>query len=440
VPKPAARLCLCLTLAAAAGGCMAAAPAAGARPRLILRPGSGPAGTRVTASLYGFRARSRGSIRFGRGLVARVGLDRRGRARVRFRVPRNARGRVTVRATFSVTRSSRRARHGRQVRRRLIQRAGAAFRVLAPRGPATRPPVTGALPVSADHPCGAAATPPARYSHVFVIVFENSNYSDIIGGRDTPYTTGLSQRCGSATRYFGLQRPSLPNYIALTSGGTQGINDDRGPSGGGLPADNIFNQVKQSGRQWRQYSSRMPSNCYLKDDPPSPNAFYTAHHEPAPYYADIRADCANWDVPLGTVSSGALASDLDRNTLPAFAWIGPADDGGNSAAGGEVDPKLGDPFLRDWVGRIVSSAAYRSGSTAILITWDEGDFNHSSGSPDFMNVPAIVVAPSVRPGTQVSTRLTHYSLLRTAEEMLGLPLLGHAADASTPSMRSLFNL
>lgn len=159
MPKPAARLCLCLTLAAAAGGCMAAAPAAGARPRLILRPGSGPAGTRVTASLYGFRARSRGSIRFGRGLVARVGLDRRGRARVRFRVPRNARGRVTVRATFSVTRSSRRARHGRQVRRRLIQRAGAAFRVLAP---VVRPP---ALPSPArcrSAPTTPAARPPRR--------------------------------------------------------------------------------------------------------------------------------------------------------------------------------------------------------------------------------------------------------------------------------------
>lgn len=437
MPKPAARLCLCLAIAAAAGGCMAAAPAAGARPRLILRPGSGPAGTRVTASLSGFRARSRGSVRFGRTLVARLRTDRRGRARVRFRVPRNARGRMIVGAAVSIPGPVRRHGRGRGHRSRRLQRARAAFRTLAASHPV--PPPT-PLAVSADHPCGAAAAPPARYSHVFVIVFENSNYSDIIGGRDTPYTTGLSQRCGSATRYFGLQRPSLPNYIALTSGGTQGINDDRGPSGGGLPADNIFNQVKQSGRQWRQYSSRMPSNCYLKDDPPSPNAFYTAHHEPAPYYADIRADCANWDVPLGTTSSGALASDLDRNTLPAFAWIGPADDGGNSAAGGEVDPKLGDPFLRDWVGRIVSSAAYRSGSTAILITWDEGDFNHSSGSPDFMNVPAIVVAPSVRPGTQVSTRMTHYSLLRTAEEMLGLPLLGHAADAGTPSMRSLFNL
>jgi len=438
LPPPSTRLGICVAIAAAAGGCMASAPSAGARPRLALRPSSGRAGASVRASLSGFRPSSRGQIRFGHALVARLRTDRHGRAIARFRVPRRARGRVVVSAEVSIP-SRRQRRHSRGHRRGhpRYQRARAAFRVTP--APAHGPVAPALLPVSADHPCGATASAPARYSHVFVIVFENSNYSDIIGGRDTPYTTRLSQACGSATRYFGLQRPSLPNYIALTSGGTQGVNDDRGPSGN-VAADNIFNQVKQSGREWRQYSSRMPSNCYMKDDPPAPNAYYTAHHEPAPYYANIQADCRRWDVPLGTTSSGALASDLDRNALPAFAWIGPADDGGNSSQGGEVDPKLGDPFLQAWVSRIVSSAAYRSGDTAILITWDEGDFNHSSGSPDFMNVPAIVVAPSVRPGTQVSTRLTHYSLLRTAEEMLGLPLLGHAADAGTPSMRPLFNL
>jgi hypothetical protein len=43
------------------------------------------------------------------------------------------------------------------------------------------------------------------------------------------------------------------------------------------------------------------------------------------------------------------------------------------------------------------------------------------------------------PGTQSATRFNHYSLLRTAEEMLGLPnYLGGAAGAT--SMRSAFDV
>jgi hypothetical protein len=42
-------------------------------------------------------------------------------------------------------------------------------------------------------------------------------------------------------------------------------------------------------------------------------------------------------------------------------------------------------------------------------------------------------------GARVATALNHYSLLRTAEQLLGLsPLLGAAASA--PSMVSAFNL
>jgi hypothetical protein len=54
-------------------------------------------------------------------------------------------------------------------------------------------------------------------------------------------------------------------------------------------------------------------------------------------------------------------------------------------------------------------------------------------------VSTIVVAPSVPPGTRDGTPFNHYSLLRTTEEMLGLPTsLGAAATAS--SMRAAFHL
>jgi hypothetical protein len=48
------------------------------------------------------------------------------------------------------------------------------------------------------------------------------------------------------------------------------------------------------------------------------------------------------------------------------------------------------------------------------------------------------ISPSTKPGTRPATLCNHYSLLRTAEQLLGLPLLGKAA--SYPGMTAAFHL
>jgi hypothetical protein len=287
-------------------------------------------------------------------------------------------------------------------------------------------------------PCGRTAAAPATYEHVIWIVLENENATDVIGNRVMPFTNQLVAACGAARNYRALLHPSLPNYIAMTSGDTQGVTDDAGPDRHRLAVPSIYSQVRASGREWRQFASRMPGNCTLRDDPPAPDAYYTVHHVPAVYYTGIRDDCGLWTVPLGSTSSGALASALDQSTLPAFAFISPADDGGNRSRGGEVDPELGDMFLKSWVGRITSSPSYQSGSTVIFITWDEGNFSLKPRDPQYQNVLTVVVAPSVARGATSSVAASHYSLLRTTEELLGLPLLGHASTA--PSLREPFRL
>ena len=81
--------------------------------------------------------------------------------------------------------------------------------------------------------------------------------------------------------------------------------------------------------------------------------------------------------------------------------------------------------------RIVASTTYRAGRTSVMIVWDEG-----FGSTN--QVPAIIVAPSIRPGTRSATRFNHYSLLRTTEEMFVLARIGFARSAA--SMRTSFRL
>jgi phosphatidylinositol-3-phosphatase len=294
---------------------------------------------------------------------------------------------------------------------------------------------------SASAPCGARGAPPARYDHVIWITFENQSAKHVIGNRGLPFVNRIARRCGLATNFFAEAHPSLPNYIAMTSGGTQGVTGD---SSGPLAADNIYAQVKRSGRQWRHYAFGMPSNCDHADAPSSNRAIYTAHHQPPIFYRSVAADCARWDVGVGDpakvedrsdVRTGPLADALRRNRLPAFATIEPTDDGGNSKAGGEVDPVKGDAFLARWIPRITSSSAYRRGRTAIFVTWDEPD--DFGTDPPRDTIATIVIAPTVPAGTKVATRFDHYAMLRTTEELLGLsPFLGAAANA--PSMRRGF--
>jgi hypothetical protein len=292
-------------------------------------------------------------------------------------------------------------------------------------------------------PCGTRSRPPARYDHVIWIVFENQSLGHVIGNRRLPYVNRLARRCGLATNFFAEAHPSLPNYIAMTSGGTQGV---RGDGSGPLSADNIYAQVQRSGRQWRHYAFGMPTDCDHSDSPSSDRSIYTAHHQSAILYRNIAQDCGRWDVGVGDptkvedrtdTGKGPLARALDRNALPAFATLEPTDDGGNSNAGGEVDPVKGDAFLARWIPRLTSSAAYRRGRTAIFITWDEPD--DFGQNPPRKPIPTIVVAPTVPRGVRVGTRFDHYSMLRTTEQLLGLrPFLGAASTAA--SMRRGFHL
>ena len=54
------------------------------------------------------------------------------------------------------------------------------------------------------------------------------------------------------------------------------------------------------------------------------------------------------------------------------------------------------------------------------------------------HVATLVISPSTKAGTKSGKLFNHYSLLGTAEQLLGLPKLGKAATAKT--MTAAFNL
>jgi hypothetical protein len=298
-----------------------------------------------------------------------------------------------------------------------------------PGGSGTTPaPSASATPtvIPTVSPCGTTSTPPSRYQHVIWIIMENKSYSSVIGSSSAPYESQVAHQCASDTNWSdaGSQYNSLPNYIAMTTGQSGSIltpfTCDCAPSSSvSITVDNIFRQVRNAGGTERSYAEGMSGNCS------NSGTTYAPKHNPALYMWDgaDRTACQQDDIPMGGATAGNFINALKDNTLPTYSLVAPnlCDDTHDCGV------STGDQFLKTLLPQILASQAYHSGGTAVFVVWDEDSY-----------IPNIVIAPSVIPGTRTSTAMNHYGLLRATEEMLGLPLLGNAAGAT--SLRTVFHI
>jgi hypothetical protein len=281
---------------------------------------------------------------------------------------------------------------------------------------------------SASHPCGTLASPPT-YSHVIWVWMENHSYNTIIGSSRAPYINSLAAKCGLATNYHNISHPSLPNYVGATSGlryaALQKFGRDCDPSSGcRTTAASIFGQ----GEKWKAYEQSMPANCTRVN-----SGEFAVRHNPPPYFTSLRR-CSKFDVPYRQ-----LAADLAANRLPAFSFVTP--NLINDMHDGTI--KDGDNWLAANLPAILNSHAYKDGSTAVFLTWDEGQRGAASKcatntTDPGCHVVTIVISPSTKPGTRSRMLFNHYSLLGTAEQLLRLHKLGLAAVY--PTMTRAFRL
>ncbi|HLH28294.1 MAG TPA: alkaline phosphatase family protein, partial [Acidimicrobiales bacterium] len=168
------------------------------------------------------------------------------------------------------------------------------------------------------------------------------------------------------------------------------------------------------------YAESMPSNC----DPSNastPDGVYYARHNPAVYFTAVQSACASRDVPMGTVRSGALHDDVAHGTLPVFSTVTP--NGTND--GHDSDVATADAWLGPWIAEITAGPDYRAGRLTVEIVWDEGE-------DESQQIPSVWLSAYIRPGATSGAGFTHYSTLRAAEEIAGVPLLGRAATAADP--------
>jgi len=292
-------------------------------------------------------------------------------------------------------------------------------RQAAPAGSTTPPPAT-----SRDR----AATRDDATSRVVVVVEENHSIGQIIGSPQAPFLNHLAAKGTLLTSYFAITHPSLPNYIAMVSGDTQGITSDCG--GCNVDAPNLADQLEAAGISWKAYMEDLPAAC---SDAHRADA-YAKKHDPFMYFDSIRGDpgrCAK------VVPFGQLDADLGASRLPRFAFVTPnqnhdmhgAGEGGNDAALIET----ADRWLEGLYGKLASSSAWRD-DTRLVITWDEGARTSGrtgccGGLATGGNVATIIAGPRLKPSRDDVT-YTHYSLLRSIEARFHLPYLDHAGDPS----------
>jgi hypothetical protein len=305
---------------------------------------------------------------------------------------------------------------------------------------ATQPPGN----VSSATPCiGAAA--PAKWNHVVVLMFENRTYSAAnkgnggyapwFGTGTVPYTTSLLAKCGTYTSWLDADYTvtgakttgynSKPNYGLLTSGvqaSVSGITSDTYSTT--TSVDNIYNRLNQAGKNATDYYSGSASTT-----PCASSNFGGAYHDAIRYYTNLGGQsstttsyCNTHDKPLTS-----FMTDVTAGKLPAFSMILPT----NSENGHDNTNATADAWAQSFLNPLLDSAQYKSGDTAIFFIWDED-----------ANVPNVLLAPSIKPGSSptkpTGAPISHYAALRTWQEMLGVtPFLGDSGQA--PSLLNYYD-
>ena len=316
--------------------------------------------------------------------------------------------------------------------------------------------------------------------HVFVIVLENEDAATTFGpSSPAPYLAQtLTSRGAFVPGYYGIGHNSLDNYIAMISGQSPTVATqadcplfaDVLP---GLPAADgqvlgqgcvyptsvktVADQLESHALSWKGYMEDM-GNDPVRDhgtscahpaigtpdttQQASPTDQYATRHNAFVYFHSIidRPACATRDVPL-TQLSGDLAG-----RTPNLSFIVPdlCHDGHDAtcADGGPGGLPAADAFLRTWVPRITGSASFRrDGLLAIVFDEAENDSSACCGEQPGPNTPApggqsggpgggrtgaVLLSPAIAPGTRTTAEYNHYSLLRTIEDIFGLPHLGYA--------------
>lgn len=294
--------------------------------------------------------------------------------------------------------------------------------------------------VSIDAPSGidGTADSPSGNPHpirtVFVIPMENKADTAIYGNTtNAPYINGLFAIANRATN-FRDELPGLdsePHYVWMEAGtnvfSDRTFNNDNDPSASNSTAstEHLVTQLTAAGVPWTSYQEGITSNTC----PVASTGNYAVKHDPFAFFRDVsgsppstsNAGCAAHHKPYAH-----LAADLAAGTVSGYVFITPdlchdmhGDLSCPSGITSNPNIKAGDTWLAAELPRIITYA--QTHDAVIFLTWDEGSATNL--------IPFLALGSHVKLGTS-ATMYTHSSMLKTTEELLGVPVLASVAASS----------
>lgn len=268
-------------------------------------------------------------------------------------------------------------------------------------------------PAEALSIASAGAIP--EIQHVIWVWFENREVS-AINATSAPYFTSFAAANVNFTNFYGVTHPSQPNYLDAFSGSNQGITTD-GYCTFPAATDNLAKQLVNVGKSWRVYAQDFPGSCFDGTsfnggiDGPGLPGQYVRKHNPAIGFESVRLDATqcSYIQPL---------ANFDPTINFAFVVPNMTNDmhDGTTAQG--------DAFLQAFVPLVTASPDWAH--TLLIVTFDEGSTSLNGGGHIYTAAAAPWLAHANVTGTY-----NHFSMLRTIEEIFGLPYLGSAATATT---------
>ncbi|HET6148058.1 MAG TPA: alkaline phosphatase family protein [Polyangia bacterium] len=274
--------------------------------------------------------------------------------------------------------------------------------------------------------CGSTGAPPANYAHVVIFAFENRTWSNVglgFSASTMPYLHSLAAQCSFFSDWTetNTSQNSLTQYIGETSGvsNTSTVNDCNPSPSCQSTDNNIFRQVRLAGGTARNYVEGATTGCSA-----SGNA---AKHIPGLYYFGTYTDGTGSHNDHDFCNTEVRPySEFDANNLPTYAFITPnlCNDGHD----------CGDSVVDAWastnIQSVLNSSAYQAGTVAVFVWYDE---DHP--------VPNLEIARTSHKGNITQTGVgTHAALLKTIEDLLGLPFMNQGQLPGATDLRSLLGM
>lgn len=228
------------------------------------------------------------------------------------------------------------------------------------------------------------------YDHIVVVVMENHDYGQIIGGASgAPYLNSLAANGALLSNYRGITHPSEPNYLALYAGSTFGITDDRTHK---APGPTLATILQGAGKTFAGYVERQGRSH---------------DHNPWETFPEGRSVERDFD---------AFPRD-DFVRLPTVSFVIPGVH--HDMHDGTVSQ--GDQWVEANIGPYANWATTHN--SLLIVTWDE------SSSDANNHVPAILYGAHVATGTYPAA-YNHYNILSTV--LAASKLSGPRSAAAAP--------